>query len=81
MACNAGVGTNSYAQQLANFCSCPVQGPDNFVWYWPNGNTVVAPTNTVGVTWQNYTPAAGASGPNLNNIGSYRLFSPAVPAP
>ena len=81
MSCNVGVspaaGQDPFAQQVSNALGVTVQGANNFVWYYENGQTVVAPTKAPGITWQNYTPAAGATGPNLNLIGGYNSFAPA----
>ncbi len=83
MSCNVGLSPggnqSSFAQQVANALGSGVVvlGANNFVWFYPSGRTVVAPTNTPGITWQNYTPSAGASGPNLNAKGGYnRATSP-----
>jgi RHS repeat-associated protein len=85
MSCNVGLSPGSgqlpIAQELANVLGAPVLGANNFVWYWPSGQTVVAPTNMPGINWQNYTPAAGATGPNLGAPGGYNLFNPPPPKP
>ncbi len=68
LSCNTGgdpgQGALSYAQQLANELCENIKGADNFVWYYPNGNTVVAPKSS------------GGTGPNLNSPGGYRTFTP-----
>ncbi|HBT82649.1 MAG TPA: hypothetical protein DEB35_04180 [Desulfuromonas sp.] len=66
MSCNIGVGQGSYAQQLADKSGRTVIAPDNYVWYYSNGNTVVAP------------PLGGnlSNGPDLTKAGSWNTFKP-----
>jgi hypothetical protein len=61
MSCNTGKG--QYAQELANTLGTTVQAPNNFVWYWPNGNTAVAPFGQDGQ-------------PDMGNQGGYTDFFP-----
>lgn len=66
LSCNTGVGKNSFAEQLAKELKQPVMGPSNYVWYYSDGKTVVA-------------PAIGgnlSSGPNLKAPGGYTTFQP-----
>lgn len=84
-ACNAGVspgeGQPSFAQQLADALGTPVFAANNFVWFFINGDTAVAPTQAPGVTWQNWAlpPPKGATSPDLSNSGGYHLFFPSEP--
>ncbi len=66
MSCNTGRGSDPYAQRLARELNAPVNAPDNFIWYYPNGNTVVAP------------PRGGniSNGPDMSNPGRMNTFSP-----
>lgn len=59
---------------LAKELGAPVQGANNFVWIYSDGNVVIAPTNQPGVDWSNYTNAAGDTGPNLNKLGDYNVY-------
>ena len=81
MSCNVGQspaeGKASYAQRVADALDGEVEGADNFVWWYSDGSSAVAPTNAPGVTWQNYTSEAGTTGPDLNRQGGYNTFTPA----
>ena len=65
LSCNTGSGDDSYGQRLANALGKPVIAPNNFVWYYSDGRTVVAP---------------GANGelvtPNLSRPGNWITFTP-----
>lgn len=78
MSCNTGVcpeqGQQPFAEQLARELCEDVQGADNFVWFYSDGKTVVAPPNEPGITWQNFTQEALDKGPNLNSPGGYIFF-------
>jgi RHS repeat-associated protein len=66
MSCNTGNGDDSFAQKLANILGKTVIAPNNFVWYYSDGSTVVAPP--VGGNLDN--------GPDLQNQGSWISFQP-----
>jgi uncharacterized protein RhaS with RHS repeats len=66
LSCNTGKGKNPYGEQLAKELKAPVNAPDNYVWYYPNGNTVVAPGK--GGNLKN--------GPDLGNTGTMVPFKP-----
>jgi TPR repeat protein len=60
---NAGKGDNSYAQRLANALCTLVRAPDNNIWYYPSGNTIVAAEKNI-------------SSPDLAKMGKMRTFYP-----
>ena len=43
LACNTGKGKNPYAERLAKELNATVNAPDNYIWYYPEGKTAVAP--------------------------------------
>jgi hypothetical protein len=57
---------SSYGQQLANRLCALVNAPDNYMWYNPNGSTLVAPA--LGGNLNN--------GPDLANKGTVQTFKP-----
>ena len=63
LSCNTGALENGFAQNLANKLNVPVYAPTNYLWAYPNGNYLVA-----GMT--------NAMAPDLNNIGTFKLFIP-----
>ncbi len=80
ISCNTGVkpslGFQSFAQRLASVAKMPVDAPNNFAWLNPDGSITVAPTNMPEVTWDNVTPTATATGPNLKEQGKFVTFTP-----
>jgi hypothetical protein len=69
LSCNTGVspgdGKVSYAQQLADALSAKVEAPNNLLWYFSNGATLVAPRK-----WSN------PKKPNYNKLGVLYYFEP-----
>jgi hypothetical protein len=65
LSCNTGSGASPFAQQLSNALGKPVSAPNNFVWFYSNGTTVVAP----GLNGQLVNP-------NLNAPGNWSTFTP-----
>jgi hypothetical protein len=69
LSCNTGVSPGerkvSYAQQLADALGAKVEAPNNFLWYFSNGATLVAPRK-----WSN------PKTPNYNKLGVLYYFEP-----
>lgn len=79
LSCNTGVSSgyeHPFAQQLANELGVNVYAPNNFIWAWPNGNTVIAPpVSPANATWR--TPAEEMSGgPDRSRTGVFLRFTP-----
>jgi RHS repeat-associated protein len=66
LACRTGRGKNNFAQQLANELGADVNAPNDYIWYYPNGSTQVAPAQGGNLK----------SGPDLSNPGKMKTFTP-----
>jgi RHS repeat-associated protein len=64
LSCSTGACDVGFAQNLANKMGVEVHAPTDLLWAYPDGRMLVAPQ--------------GASGPDLNNLGGFRVFSPQI---
>jgi uncharacterized Zn-binding protein involved in type VI secretion len=66
LSCRTGAADKGFAQNLANKLGVEVKAPNDVLWAYPNGKMVVA-------------PYAKNGGPNLNQQGAFRIFTPGKP--
>ena len=65
LSCSTGACDTGFAQNLANKLGVEVHAPTDLLWAYRDGRMLVAPR--------------GVNGPDLSNLGSFRVFVPKKP--
>ncbi|MGI8957771.1 MAG: hypothetical protein ACR2II_12780 [Chthoniobacterales bacterium] len=75
-ACNAGMGGNSIAQNLANKLGVQVWAPDNILWTWSSGKMFVGPRLSNQKSLPNGKPNPDYNKPDTSKPGGFQRFDP-----